>query len=143
MISEFGGLASVMPKFTVFFLIITLSSIALPGTNGFVGEFLILMGAFRNNVTIGVIATSGVVLGAVYMLWMFQRVMYGEIKKEENRKLKDINARETVIFVLIAFFIFFMGLYSQPFFKKMDVSAANYLQFIHARTEAPVSVKVQ
>jgi NADH-quinone oxidoreductase subunit M len=128
----------------VLFLIITLSSIALPGTNGFVGEFLILLGAFRNSVPFGVIATSGVVLGAVYMLWMFQRVMYGEITKEENRKLKDINARETTILVLIVFFVFFMGLYSQPFFKKMDVSATNYLQYIHAKADAQAaSAKVQ
>src|SRR3989339_1456738 len=137
MISEFGGLARTMPKFAVFFLIITLSSIALPGTNGFVGEFLILLGTFRDNVTFGVIATTGVVLGAVYMLWMFQRVMYGEIKKEENLKLKDVSKREATILVLIVFFIFFMGLYSQPFFKKMDVSATNYLQYIHAKAEVP------
>ena len=137
MIAEFGGLAKTMPIFAVFFLIITLSSIALPGTNGFVGEFLILLGTFRSNVSFGVIATTGVVLGAVYMLWMFQRVMYGEIKKEENLKLKDINKREITILVLIVFFIFFMGLYSQPFFKKMDVSATHYLQYIHAKADAP------
>jgi NADH-quinone oxidoreductase subunit M len=146
MIAEFGGLAKVMPKLTVFFLIITLSSIALPGTNGFVGEFLILLGAFRTNAVIGVIATSGVILGAVYMLWMFQRVMYGEIKKEENLKLKDVTGREATILVLIVFFIFFMGLYSQPFFKKMDVSASNYLQYINAKAgsvNVPVPVKAQ
>ena len=94
--------------------------------------------------TFGVIATSGVILGAVYMLWMFQRVMYGEIKKEENLKLKDINKREATILVLVVFFIFFMGLYSQPFFKKMDASATNYLQYIHAKADVPVmSVKAQ
>jgi len=144
MIAEFGGLAKTMPIFAVSFLIITLSSIALPGTNGFVGEFLILLGTFRSNVSFGVIATTGVVLSAVYMLWMFQRVMYGEIKKEENRKLKDVNKREITILVLIIFFIFFMGIYSQPFFKKMDVSATNYLQYIHAKAAAPaISVKAQ
>ena len=71
-------------------MIITLSSIALPGTNGFVGEFLILLGAFKSNMVYGVLATTGVVLGAVYMLWMFQRVMFGVVTKEENKKLKDL-----------------------------------------------------
>ena len=133
MIADFGGLSTVMPKLAVFFMIITLSSIALPGTNGFVGEFLILLGAFRSNVSFGVLATTGVVLGAVYMLWMFQRVMYGVLDKEENRQLKDINKREVTILALIVFFVLLMGLYSQPFFKKMDVSAAAYLQNLQAK----------
>ena len=83
MIADFGGLSKVMPRLAVFFMIITLSSIALPGTNGFVGEFLILLGVFRSNISYGVLAASGVILGAVYMLWMFQRVMFGQITKEE------------------------------------------------------------
>src|SRR5512136_1986684 len=90
LIADFGGLSKVMPVFAVFFMIITLSSIALPGTNGFVGEFLILLGAFKANRVFGVLATTGVVLGAVYMLWMFQRVMFGVVTKEENKKLKDL-----------------------------------------------------
>lgn len=133
MIADFGGLATSMPKLAVLFLIITLSSIGLPGTNGFVGEFLILLGSFRSNVSFGVLATTGVVLGAVYMLWMFQRVMYGQITKEENRQLKDINKREMTILVLIVFFVLLMGLYSQMFFKKMDVSAASYLENLQAK----------
>ncbi len=95
MIADFGGLSKVMPIFATFFMIITLSSVALPGTNGFVGEFLILMGAFKNNVVYGTLATTGVILGAVYMLWMFQRVMFGVVTKEENRNLKDLDGRET------------------------------------------------
>jgi NADH-quinone oxidoreductase subunit M len=133
MIADFGGLATSMPKLAVLFLIITLSSIGLPGTNGFVGEFLILLGSFRSNISFGVLATTGVVLGAVYMLWMFQRVMYGKITKEENRQLKDINKREMTILVLIVFFVLLMGLYSQMFFKKMNVSAANYLENLQAK----------
>ena len=86
MISEFGGLSKVMPIFAVFFMIVTLSSIGLPGTNGFVGEFLILLGAFQSNIVYGVLATTGVVLGAAYMLWMFQRVMFGKITKPGERE---------------------------------------------------------
>ncbi len=93
MIADFGGLSASMPIFAIFFMIVTLSSIALPGTNGFVGEFLILLGAFRSVKLYGILATIGVVLGAVYMLWMFQRVMFGEITREENRKVKDLGAQ--------------------------------------------------
>ncbi len=136
MIADFGGLSKVMPVFAVFFMIITLSSIALPGTNGFVGEFLILLGAFKANKVVGAFATSGVILGAVYMLWMFQRVMFGVITKEENRKLKDLNKREVLILVTMVFFILLMGIYPKPFFKKMDTTVTEYLHFVKNRAAA-------
>ncbi len=110
MIADFGGLSKVMPRLAVFFMIITLSSIALPGTNGFVGEFLILLGAFRSNIGFGVLATSGVILGAVYMLWMFQRVMFGRVTKEENSRLTDLTKREALILCAVVLFVFLMGL---------------------------------
>jgi NADH-quinone oxidoreductase subunit M len=127
MIADFGGLSAVMPIFAVFFMIVTLSSIALPGTNGFVGEFLILFGAFKANPWYGAVATSGVILGAVYMLWMFQRVMFGEVTHEENKGLKDLNAREIGILSCMVVLILLMGIYPKPFFKKMDVTVASYL----------------
>jgi NADH-quinone oxidoreductase subunit M len=133
MIADFGGLSKVMPVFATFFMIITLSSIALPGTNGFVGEFLILLGAFKANVLYGVLGTTGVVLGAVYMLWMFQRVMFGVVTKEENRKLKDLGAREVLILVCMVFFIILMGVYPKMFFKKMDTTVTEYLAFVKAK----------
>ena len=133
MIADFGGLAKVMPVFAVFFMIITLSSIALPGTNGFVGEFLILLGTFKSNMWYGVLATTGVILGAVYMLWMFQRVMFGVVTKEENKKLKDLGKREVLILTAMVFFIILMGVYPKMFFKKMDTSVTDYLSFVKAR----------
>jgi len=133
MIADFGGLAKVMPVFAVFFMIITLSSIALPGTNGFVGEFLILLGAFKSNMWYGVLATTGVILGAAYMLWMFQRVMFGVVTKEENKKLKDLGKREVLILTAMVFFIILMGVYPKMFFKKMDTSVTDYLSFVKAR----------
>ncbi len=134
MIADFGGLTKVMPRLAVFFMIITLSSIALPGTNGFVGEFLILLGAFRSNMLYGVLAATGVILGAVYMLWMFQRVMFGKIAKEENTRLTDLTKRETAILCAIVLFVFLMGLYPGAFLRKMDASAVGYLKFLQART---------
>ena len=134
MIADFGGLSKVMPIFATFFMIITLSSIALPGTNGFVGEFLILLGAFKANKLFGVLATTGVVLGAVYMLWMFQRVMFGVITKDENKTLKDLGGREITILVAIVFFIILMGVYPKMFFKKMDTTVSEYLNMVKSRS---------
>jgi len=133
MIADFGGLSKVMPKLAAFFLIVTLSSIALPGTNGFVGEFLILLGAFRSYIPYGVLAATGVILGAAYMLYMFKRVMFGVVTKEENRLLKDLTKREVVILTAIVFFIFAMGIYPQPFFKKMDVTVTHYLKYLETK----------
>jgi len=139
MIADFGGLSKVMPRLAVFFMIITLSSIALPGTNGFVGEFLILLGAFRSNMLYGVLATTGVILGAVYMLWMFQRVMFGKITRDENARLQDVTKREAVILTAIVVFVFLMGLYPGPFLKKLDASAAGYLKYMQAKTSVYAS----
>ena len=134
MIADFGGLSKVMPRLAVFFMIITLSSIALPGTNGFVGEFLILLGVFRSNMLYGVLAATGVILGAVYMLWMFQRVMFGQIKKEENKRLLDLTKREAAILCAIVVFVFLMGLYPRAFLKKIDATAAGYLNDVQVKT---------
>jgi len=101
-------------------MIVTLSSVGLPGTNGFVGEFLVLVGAFESNLRwYTVIATSGVILSAVYMLWMFQRVMFGELSNPKNQVLKDLNAREIVIMAPLIVMIFVMGLYPKPFIDRM------------------------
>ena len=121
LITDFGGLSKQMPIFATIFMIVTFSSVGLPGTNGFVGEFLILLGAFESQLRWWtIIATSGVILSAVYMLWVFQRVMFGELDNPKNQKLLDLNAREIVIMVPLLVMIFFMGLYPKPFIDKMD-----------------------
>jgi len=135
MIADFGGLSKVMPTFAIFFMIVSLSSIGLPGTNGFVGEFLILLGAFQSNIVYGVLAATGVILGAAYMLWMFQRVMFGKITRPENEKLKDLNAREIAILVPMVIVIFLMGIYPKLFFNKMDVSVEKFLKDFKGRVE--------
>ncbi|MBN1254863.1 MAG: NADH-quinone oxidoreductase subunit M [Deltaproteobacteria bacterium] len=140
MIADFGGLAKVMPAFATFFMVVTLSSIALPGTNGFVGEFLILLGAFKANPVYGVFGATGVILAAAYMLWMFQRVMFGEVTHEENRTLKDLNLREIVILVPIIIMIVWMGVFPKFFFKKMELSVQNFLYGIKARYTESVTI---
>jgi NADH-quinone oxidoreductase subunit M len=122
LISEYGGLWKQIPLYASIFLVVMLSSIGLPGLNGFVGEFLILLGAFKANPWAAGLAVSGVVLGAVYMLWMYQRVIFGPIKNEENKKLVDLSRREVTVFAPILALMLVMGLYPQPFLTRMEKS---------------------
>ncbi len=103
-ISQFGGISNVMPKFAMVFLIMTMSSIGLPLLNGFIGEFMIMQGAFQKNIWYAVLGGSGIVLGAAYMLWLYQRTMFGKLENPANEKLKDLNAREwaTIVPLIIA-----------------------------------------
>jgi NADH-quinone oxidoreductase subunit M len=137
-IADFGGLSKVMPIYAAIFMIVTLSSIGLPGTNGFVGEFLILLGAFKARTIYGVLGATGVVLGAAYMLWMFQRVMFGEIKNPENLKLQDLNRREIVYLVPMVIMIFVMGIYPKLFFQKMNVTVEHFLRDVTQKYEMTV-----
>jgi NADH-quinone oxidoreductase subunit M len=122
LISDFGGLAKVMPMFAAFFLVVSLSSIGLPGLNGFVGEFLVLFGAFQTMPTFAIIGALGVILAAVYMLWMYQRVMFGEVTHEANTHLMDLTLREVVVLVPVVLLIVWIGLYPQPFLTRMAAS---------------------
>jgi len=127
MISEFGGLAKVMPKYTICFMIIALSSIGLPGMNGFVGEFLILLGVFENNGLWAACATSGVIFAACYILWMFQRVMFQKLDNPKNENLPDMNTRELITVVPLIILVFWIGLYPKPFLKTFDASVEHLL----------------
>jgi NADH-quinone oxidoreductase subunit M len=122
MMADFGGLATVMPIFAAFFLVVSLSSIGLPGLNGFVGEFLVLVGAFQAMPSFAVMGTLGVILAAVYMLWMYQRVMFGELTHEANKPLRDLNLRELAVLVPVMLVIVWIGVYPQPFLKRMEAS---------------------
>jgi len=120
LISEYGGLWHIMPVYAAFFLVVTLSSIGLPGTNGFVGEFLILLGAFRAHPVAGGLAVLGVVLGAVYMLTMYKDVFFGPVTNAVNRQLKDLSLREVLVIVPILVLIFWIGLFPRPFLARIE-----------------------
>jgi NADH-quinone oxidoreductase subunit M len=147
LISEFGGLKHVMPRLTTAFLIVTLASIALPGLNGFVGEFLILLGAFRWDARFAVPAASGVILSAAYMLWMFQRVNYGRVTNERNRGLPDLQPREWVILTPIVAMAIVMGIAPGPFLRPMEPSIERLLQqvngpvIVDARPDLPAGAE--
>ena len=130
-ISRYGGLAGVLPLFTICFFIITLSSIAVPMTNGFVGEFLILLGAFKADPIWGYLAVTGVVLGAVYMLWMFKRVFFGEkgeLVKDEHHPLHDLSVREMVVMAPMIVMVFWMGLFPGTFLRYSKASLDHFVQ---------------
>ena len=123
-ISKYGGLAAVMPVLAVFFFITTLSSIAVPGTNGFIGEFLILLGAFKAGPLAAGIASTGMVFGAVYMLWMFKKIFFGKAGELVDGKhaLLDLSLREIAVLVPLMVLIFWMGLFPGTFLDKTKAS---------------------
>ncbi len=139
MIADFGGVAKMMPVLTVMFMIATLASIGLPGLNGFVGEFLILVGSFNSGVLgspwYAVFAALGVILAAGYMLWMFQRVMFGPVTHEENKKLTDINAREIGLLVPIMIFIVWIGIRPTDFTRYSEAQVTWMLEDTQNRAE--------
>lgn len=138
LIADFGGLARVMPVYATIFMIVTLSSIGLPGTNGFIGEFLILLGAFGMKIwwPFAVLAATGVVFAAAYMLWMYQRVFFGVIRHEENKKLIDLTKREWLYLLPLLLFIFWIGVYPNTFLSKMQPSVQQWAD----RLEEPTAV---
>jgi len=138
LITEFGGIATKMPIFATFFMIITFSSIGLPGTNGFVGEFLALMGAFQSSLRwYAVFATTGVILAAVYMLWVYQRVMFGKVTNPKNENLKDLSLREIIIMLPLLLFVFWIGIFPNTFLAKMNPAMEKMLVQMGA---APVAI---
>lgn len=122
MMSEFGGLATVMPSFATIYGIMLMASVGLPLTIGFVGEFLSLMGFYRVDWVITLIAGSGIILGAVYMLTLYKRSFFGQITNEENRKLKDLNAKELTALIPLVALVVLLGVYPKPILKPIDLS---------------------
>ncbi len=142
-ISKYGGLASVLPLFTIAFFVITLSSIAVPMTNGFIGEFLILLGSFKAEPAFAYVAVTGVILGAVYMLWMFKRVFFGEkgeLVKDEHHPLHDLSLRELCVLAPMVLMVFWMGLFPNQF---LDLSKASIDHLVNDRTNYQLVIKGQ
>ncbi len=130
-ISEFGGLAATMPIFAASFLFIVLASGGLPLLNGFIGEFLVLSGAFQSNAWYGVLGATGVIWSACYLLWMYQRVFYGEPTNEKNRTVPDLDAREKLVLVVMVAVIIGMGIYPQPFLRRLDANVKGLMYRVH------------
>ncbi len=134
MIKDFGGLAKPMPVYATFFMIVMLSSVGLPGLNGFVGEFLILLGAFKSqlldNHWFAIFAATGVILAAVYLLWSYQRMFFGKVVNPANESVKDLNLREWAVLVPVVLFIVWIGFYPGTFLGKSEASTKQLIQQI-------------
>ena len=127
MISSYGGLVHIMPKYALFFMIFTLAALGLPGTSGFVGEFLILIGAFQVSILVTILATFGIILAAAYMLWLYRRVIFGRIANSDLKSMKDLNKMELYIFSSLVILVIFFGIYPDPLFKTVDISINNLI----------------
>ena len=136
-ISEYGGLSKVMPVYAAVFLIMTMSSIGLPTLNGFIGELLILQGVFVANKLWAVAAASGVVLGAAYMLSLYQRTMFGKIENPKNERLLDLTHREFATFVPLLILAVWMGLYPAPFLRRLDTSVQRIVARVNPQYATP------
>ncbi len=135
-ISRYGGLASIMPKYALVFMLFTMASVGLPGTSGFVGEFLILYGAFEHNTWVAAFLATGMVLGAAYMLYLYRRVVFGEIKKDDVKAMLDMSPREIAIFAPLVILTLWMGIYPSTFLDPIEVSVANLVETYDAALAA-------
>ena len=126
-INDYGGLVNIMPKYSILLMVFVLGSLGLPGTTGFIGEFLILMGTFKKSFLVAAIASLGVILGAAYMLWLYKRVVFGELTNQKLLKIIDLNKVELSILTLLALSIIFFGFYPDPFSNTYSVSVENFL----------------
>ncbi len=128
LINRYGGIVSVMPKYAIVFMIFTLAAIGLPGTSGFIGEFLILMAAFSKNFLVATIASLGVIFAAAYMLWLYRRIVFGDLVKEDLKKMLDLNKTEVLILWSLAVPTIFFGFYPEPLINTFEVSVNNLIE---------------
>jgi len=129
-IASYGGVVNTMPKFAAFALLFTMANCGLPGTAGFVGEWMVILGAVKANFWVGMIAASALIFGAAYSLWMFKRVYLGPVGNDDVKALLDINGREFLVMALLAAMVLYMGIYPKPFTDVMNVSVAELLKHV-------------
>tara|TARA_B100000029_G_scaffold497230_1_gene564559 strand:- start:8736 stop:10232 length:1497 start_codon:yes stop_codon:yes gene_type:complete len=127
LINSYGGLINIIPKYSLILMVFVLAALGLPGTSGFIGEFLVLVGAFKVNFYTAILASIGVILSAAYMLWLYKRVVFGKIEKPDLKNMKDLNIYEFAILFTLGTLIIFLGFYPEPFLETMRVSVDNLI----------------
>ena len=140
LIKAYGGLVSVMPKYAILFMVFTLGGVGLPGTSGFVGEFLILMGAFNDNFLVAVIASLGVIFAAAYMLWLYRRIFFGKLINKELLTINDLTNSEIFILSTLAFLTIFFGFYPEPLINTIEVSVTNLIEIYNVNLNLKTEV---
>ncbi|MCU0768343.1 MAG: NADH-quinone oxidoreductase subunit M [Burkholderiaceae bacterium] len=141
-IADYGGVVNTMPKFAAFFVLFAMANAGLPATSGFVGEFMVILGAVKFDFWIALVASTTLILGAAYTLWMVKRVVFGDIANDHVAALTDVNARELLVLTLLAAAVLWMGVYPKPFTDLMDASVAQLLQHV-AQSKLPAGVAAQ
>ena len=134
LIESYGGIARVVPLFAALLTLVSLSSIGLPGTNGFIGEFLVLVGAYRTTPVLTVIATTAVIIAAAYLLWAIQRILFNSLDKPENAHLTDLNRREMILMAPLVAGIIWLGVYPAPVLRRMEVSAERFVRLVETKS---------
>jgi NADH-quinone oxidoreductase subunit M len=134
MFEAYGGIARVVPMFAALLTFVSLSSIGLPGTNGFIGEFLVLLGSFRTHPLLATVATTGVIFAAAYLLWAIQRILFNPLDKPANERIPDLNARELLLLAPLVAAIVWLGVYPAPVLRRMEASAAGVVRLVETRS---------
>jgi len=143
-IKDFSGLVNIMPKYAIMMMIFTLGALGLPGTSGFIGEFLVLMGTFKKSIITATIASIGVILGAAYMLWLYKRVFFGNLLKTiEVNKMLDLNKHETLVLTSLAFLVILFGFYPEPLIKTYATSIDNFINTFNVSTNLSLVEKTK
>jgi NADH-quinone oxidoreductase subunit M len=143
LIATYGGLVHRMPFYAAAFMVFTLASVGLPGTSGFVGEMLVLVGAYQTSTWVAALTATGVVLGAAYMLWLYRRVIFGELEKPELKAILDLNRREIAVFVPLVAAVIWMGVYPSSFLDLMHASVQNLVDNYQAAIKAAEAAQAQ
>jgi NADH-quinone oxidoreductase subunit M len=135
LINRYGGIVTIMPKYAIVFMIFTLGAIGLPGTSGFVGEFLILIGTFKKSFLVATIASSGIIFAAAYMLWLYRRIIFGELIHDDLKKMLDLSQSEIFILWSLAIPILFIGFYPEPIINTVEISVNNLIEMFNSNLQ--------
>ena len=141
LIKTYGGIVNLMPKYSFLFMIFVLGTLGLPGTSGFVGEFLVLVGVFKVNYLVAILASIGVILAAAYILWLYKRVVFGKMENIQLKKIKDVNLSEAVILGVLGAAVLFFGFYPDPLFQTVNVSVDNLINNYNADIQQNITLK--
>jgi len=141
-IGRYGGLAKNMPKYALVFMLFMMASVGLPGTSGFVGEFLVMLGVFKVNTVVALLIATGVILGAVYMLYLYRRVVFGKLEKADVKAMLDLSPREMAVFAPLVLVVLWMGIYPSSFLDPIHASVANLITQYEAALAAADGVSV-
>ena len=141
LIKSYGGIVHILPKYSFLFMVFVLATLGLPGTSGFVGEFLVLVGTFKVNILVAILGSIGVILAAAYILWLYKRVVFGKLENANLKKIQDINPSEGFILLILCIVVIFFGFYPEPLLETMRVSVDNLVNNYNLEISERVSFK--